>query len=486
MIPDYIPNWIGGEERPAEGGRTLDKFDPATGSRLCAVADSSARDVQEAIAAARSAQPAWAALPAPDRGAALLELALAMRRHRLDIAAMVARETGKSPKDALGETDGAISLGLFFSGEGQRLYGRTLQSGVPHKYGGTIRQPVGVAGLIVAANTPIANIAWKVFPALVCGNAAILKMAEDTPGTGWIFGRMARESGLPDGVLNIVQGVGAVSGAALVESPDVGVVSFTGSTAVGRRIAEVCGRRLARVSLELGGKNPLVVCDDADLDRAVHWSVLSAFSNAGQRCASASRIIVFAPVYEAFRERLLAATDRLSVGPTDADDLGPVINRRQLEAMCAALDRARDQGARIPRGGSRLDDPAHAAGFYMAPTVYENAAMDAEISQKELFGPIVGLYPARDFDEALALANATPYGLTAAIHSASVHRCALFAQRVRAGVVNANAGTYGSEPHCPFGGFGQSGNGSREPGTEALDVYSELKAVYTIVDAAKV
>jgi aldehyde dehydrogenase (NAD+) len=485
VIPQCIPHWINGVECAAAGGPVLDKLDPASGARLWTVADAMAGDVDLAVAAAKAAQPAWADRPAPARGTVLLDMALAMRRHREEIAEVVARETGKSPREALGETDGAISLGLFFAGEGQRLFGRTLQSGVPGKFGSTIRQPIGVAGLIVAANTPIANIAWKVFPALVCGNAAVLKMAEDTPATGWIFGRIAHEAGLPPGVLGILQGRGATAGAALTESPDVGVVSFTGSTAVGRRIAEVCGRRLARVSLELGGKNPLVVCDDADLEGAVRWTVLSAFSNAGQRCAAASRVIVFAPVYEAFKEKLLAATARLKVGPTNDDDLGPVINLRQLEAMRAAVAQAKSQGGRILCGGDRLDDPAHAQGFYMAPTLYEGVPMAAPISQTELFGPVAGLYPARDFEEALALANATAYGLTASIHSASVHRCLLFAQRVRAGLVNANIGTYGSEPHCPFGGFGQSGNGSREPGTEALDVYSELKAIYTVVDAAR-
>jgi aldehyde dehydrogenase (NAD+) len=218
-------------------------------------------------------------------------------------------------KQALGETGGAIAQGEFMAGEGRRLYGRTTTSAVPNKYAMVVRQPLGVAGLIIAANTPIANVAWKVFPALICGNAAVLKAAEDTPATAWIVGRIAKEVGLPPGVLNIIQGYGEEAGAPLVASPEVDVISFTGSTEVGRQIAEVAGRRLAKVSLELGGKNPLVVCDDADLENAANWVLLSAFSNAGQRCASGSRIIIFDSIYEKFRNLLVERTEKLKVGP---------------------------------------------------------------------------------------------------------------------------------------------------------------------------
>lgn len=485
QLPASIPNWIQGREIPARSGETVEKLSPADGQRLCTLARSGAQDIDDAVASARAAHPGWASLPAPQRGNLLFAYAARMQEARDDIAAIVAAETGKSLREARGETDGAIALARFFAGEGQRLYGRTLHSGTPGKHSQTIRQPLGVAGLIVAANTPVANVAWKIFPALICGNAAVLKMTEDAPATAWMLARLSREAGLPDGVLNVVQGLGREAGGALVEHPGVDVVSFTGSTAVGRWIAETCGRRLARVSLELGGKNPLVVCDDADMDNAVRWSVLSAFSNAGQRCAAASRIIVFDAVYDEFKSRLLDATRALSIGPTDGDDLGPVINARQLENMSHAVATAAREGASILIGGDRLTDPAHANGFYMAPTVYEGAAPDAAISRQELFGPIVGLYRAADFEEALALANATEYGLTACIHTASLHRATVFTQRVRSGVVMVNAGTYGSEPHFPFGGFGQSGNGTREPGVEALDVYSELKAVHVCVNPEK-
>jgi aldehyde dehydrogenase (NAD+) len=483
-IPSFIPNVVGGEERPAISGAAFEKRDPHDGSVLSTAARSGAEDVTRAVAAARTAQPAWAALTPVRRGEILLDLALALRAAVEDMAYIVHRETGKSVKDARGETLGAVQLGTFMAGEGMRAYGRTLPSGTPNKYCMTMRAPLGVAGLIVPANTPVANVAWKVFPALICGNAAVLKTAEDSPATAWFFSSIARRAGLPAGVLNIVHGLGPEAGAALVDNPDVDVLSFTGSTATGRRIAEAAGRRLARVSLELGGKNPFVVCDDADLDNAVHWAALSAFSNAGQRCAAGSRIVVFDSVYETFRDRLRARAQSLKIGPADTDDLGPVINTRQLDAMLAALDAAAARGARVTAGGRRLTDAAHAKGFYMAPTIVENVGRQDPLSRTELFGPIAALYRANDFADALAIANDTPYGLTAAIHTRNVNRAVEFGMKVRAGVVNVNIGTYGSEPHMPFGGFGQSGNGTREPGLEALDVYSGLKNFALTVDPA--
>jgi aldehyde dehydrogenase (NAD+) len=311
-----------------------------------------------------------------------------MRAQSESIAAVVALETGMSFSAASGETAGAIAQAEFMAGEGRRMYGRTTTSGVPDKYAMTVRQPLGIAGLIIAANTPIANVAWKVFPALICGNAAVLKASEDAPATAWYFSRLAHESGLPSGVLNVIQGDGPEAGAPLVANTGVDVISFTGSTAVGREIAAIAGRRLARVSLELGGKNPLVVCDDADLKTACKWVLLSAFSNAGQRCAAGSRIIIFDRIYDEFRDMLVAATRQLRAGPTDNDDLGPVINLRQLEMMLGAVDRAQQQGAEVLVGGHRLTDPQHVDGFYMAPTLLGNVDPDAEISKPLWTWPI--------------------------------------------------------------------------------------------------
>ena len=442
------------------------------------VVRSDAADVDAAVKAAMAAQPQWGAMPAVQRGHILHAVCNALEARQQELAEVVAKETGKPPKEASGEAGGAIALGRFFAGEGQRLYGRTTTSGTLNKYAMTVRQPCGVAGLIIPANTPIANVAWKVFPALICGNGAVLKAAEDTPASAWLFAKIAHEVGLPPGILNVIQGYGAECGAPLVMHGEVDVISFTGSAKVGKWIGEECGKALKKFSLELGGKNPLVVCDDADLDEAVKWTCLSAFSNAGQRCAAGSRVVVFDKVYDVFRGKLVAAVEGLKVGPTDNDDFGPVINERQLLTMLAAIHKAVEEGACVLLGGQRLTDPAHAKGHYLAATVIENASSDADISRIELFGPIACLYRVRGYDEALRLANDSPYGLTACIHTRSIDRGIDFAHKVKSGVAVINAGTFGSEPHMPFGGLRQSGNGSREPGTEALDVYSELKDVY--------
>ena len=473
-----IPNVIAGEERPAAAGETFEKIAPATGEAVSQVARSRAADVDAAVTAAAGAQPAWAARTVEDRGRVLRRIAQLLERDRDAVAAIVSEETGKSPKDAKGETGGAIELGYFIAGEGRRFYGRTMPSATPNRSAMTIRQPLGVAGLIIAANTPIANVAWKVFPALLCGNGAVLKASEDAPETAVAFARIAAEAGLPPGVLNMVHGFGEEAGRPLVEDERVAVVSFTGSTAVGRLIAKVAGERLAKVCLELGGKNPLVVCDDADLEQAAAAAALSAFSNAGQRCAAGSRLIVFDAVYDRFRELLVERARAQRVGPTDDDDYGPVINERQLENMLAAVERAKQAGATVVTGGERLDRP----GFFVAPTIVEGPAADSEISHTELFGPITTLHRVGGFEEAITLANASPYGLTAAIWTSSIHRGQEFVRRIVAGGVQVNGPTYGFEPHVPFGGQRNSGTGWREPGTEALDVYSDWKTVYVTHD----
>jgi aldehyde dehydrogenase (NAD+) len=415
----------------------------------------------------------------------LRRIAQLLERDQERVAATVAAETGKAPAEAAGEVGGAIEMGYFVAGEGRRFYGRTTTSAIPNRQAMTVRQPLGVAGLIIAANTPIANVAWKVFPALLCGNAAVLKASEDAPATAAEFSRLAAEAGLAPGLLNLVHGYGEEAGAPLVAHPDVAVVSFTGSSAVGRQIARVAGERMAKVCLELGGKNPLVVCDDADLERAADAAVLSAYSNAGQRCAAASRILVFDAVYDRFRELLLERTASQRVGPTDADDFGPVINEGQLDQMVAATERATQQGATVIAGGGRLTDAERQSGFFMEPTVIEDAPLDSEIACNELFGPIATLHRVADLDEAIEAANSTGYGLTAAIWTDSVHRAQEFVTRVVSGVVSINGPTYGSEPHMPFGGEGQSGNGWREAGTEALDVYSDWKTVYANHDPGR-
>ena len=472
MTADEIRNLIDGQSLPAATGDWLDKLRPTDGTLLCRVARSRAEDVDLAVAAARAAQPEWAERTPVERGEIVRELALRLRERRNEVSDLVAAETGKSLDLAVGETDAAVEMGLFVAGEGRRFYGRTTTASMRHRTVLTLRQPLGVAGLIMSFNTPLPNVAWKAFPAVFCGNAAVVKPSEHTPASASLFVELAHESGVPAGVLNVVHGLGSEAGAALVEHPGVDLVSFTGSAATGRSINETAARRLAKVCLELGGKNALVVCDDGDLENAVRWALASAFSNAGQRCSSASRLVVFDDVYDAFRERLLERATQL---PPE-----PVISEQSLDRILDSLARAQSEGAIVLCGGERLDRP----GWYLSPTVVEGARRDAEISCTELFGPVTLLFRASGIDDALELVNDSPYGLTASIHTASVHRAMRFAEKAQAGVVVVNGGTHGSEPHMGFGGVKQSGTGWREAGVEALDVYSDWKVVNLIADPA--
>jgi acyl-CoA reductase-like NAD-dependent aldehyde dehydrogenase len=475
VIPAEVPNLVAGEERPAADGRWLDKTRPADGASLCKVTRSGAADAAAAVEAARDAQPDWASRTQVERGDVVRAIAELMRERSDEASEIVAAETGKPLALARGETGAAIEMGFFVAGEGRRSYGRTTTASMPHRTVMTLRRPVGVAALLISFNTPLPNVAWKAFPSILCGNASVLKPSEHAPLSAWWMGRLCLEAGLPSGVLNVVHGLGAEAGLPLVEDPRVDLVSFTGSAGTGRVVAEAAGRRLAKTCLEMGGKNALVVCDDADLDRAVEWILASAFSNAGQRCAAASRIVAFDGIYDELRARLLAGVDAL-------EPPGPVISEASMERILAAIARARDEGAVVLRGGERVGT----AGWHVAPTLVERVSPDAPLSCKELFGPVAALYRVPSLDEALGVVNASPYGLTAAIHTASVHRAMCFAQQVAAGVVVVNAGTHGSEPHMGFGGVKQSGTGWKEAGVEALDVYSEAQYVNLVVDPALV
>ena len=472
-------NLIDGEPTPGALGTDL-RRSPVDGSPVASYALSDASDVLAAVAGARAAAPRWAGRTVVDRGLVLRRLTQLLEAHADELVDLVVAETGKPRKDALGELGGAVEMGYFVAGEGRRFYGRTTTSAVPHKSVSIVRSPLGVAGLIVAANTPLPNYAWKVFPALLCGNAAVLKPSEHTPLSATRFVELALEAGVPPGVLQLVHGHGPVAGTALVEA-DLDILSFTGSAAVGRRIAASTGGRLVKTCLELGGKNPLVVCEDADLDRAASAAVLSAFSNAGQRCAAGSRLIVVDAAYDEFRDRLVRQAKALKVGSEDDADLGPVISQRQLETMLSAVEAARAAGVPVLAGGHRLGGDL-AKGCYLAPTLLEAPGPEVPDVHEELFGPITALFRVPDFAAALDLANETPYGLTAAIWTRSLDRAQVFVERIKAGMTVVNGPTYGSEPHMPFGGFKQSGNGFREAGTEALDVYSDWKTVSVLTD----
>lgn len=474
---EIVPNWINGLEVGSLNQDCLEKFNPHNGELLFKVVNANENQINNAIECAQNAFLQWSDYTSVQRGKMLFDLVDQMKLSKDQLAKCVSLETGKSYKDALGEVGGAIQLAEFFASEGMRMYGKSINSGMSNKQSFTIRMPHGVCGLIVPANTPIANIAWKTFPSLICGNTIVLKSSEDTPLIANLFAQLVKSAGIPDGVFNVLHGIGASVGGALVKDERVKLISFTGSTNVGKWIANVAGNRLARVSLELGGKNPFVVCDDADLDLAVDWAILSAFSNAGQRCAAGSRIILFSSIYDKFIEKFLAKTLKLKLGNEDDCDLGPVINKKQQERILNLILAVQADGAKVLCGGKYVNADLPENGYYISPTIVVNVPIDHSFSHTEIFGPVVSVYSVENMEEALVLANNSVYGLTSAIHTKDIDRAMWFAKRVRSGVTNINMGTYGSEPHMPFGGFGFSGNGTREPGEEAISLYSELKNI---------
>jgi len=458
-------------------GASFDKRCPIDDRVVAQVARGGAAEVAHALSAAAGAAEAWAAMPAPRRGAILGRAARLLREREHEFGTIVQVETGKPWNNAIAEVSSSADLAIFMEGEGSRFYGKTMPSPIPNRTVQTVRSPIGICAAIMPFNSPLAGIAWKAFPALLCGNAVIAKSHELTPYTAVAFGRLLKDAGLPVGLYAAIQGYGPDAGAPLVQDDRVGVVSFTGSSATGKLIQKMVSERsvLAKVCLELGGKNPFVVCDDADLELAADLAVASAFIDAGQRCASGSRIIVFDRVYDAFKKALLARVARVRIGSGPDDECGPVISRASLDRLVAQVAGAVSRGATLLTGSSAV--AALAPGYYMAPTVLEGAAMKDEVSQHELFGPVTCLYRCSDFDDAIRLANGTSYGLTGTIHTASHHRAQSFVARYRGGLVSVNGATFGAGPHMPFGGVKNSGNGFREPGTESLDVYTELKTV---------
>lgn len=477
MFPEFVNHWINDVEVASKSGATFDKRRPQDDRVIARVTRGGAEDVAIAVNAAAAAAPAWARWPVPRRGAVLGKAAQLLRERETEFGEIVQQETGKPWKNAVTEVASAADLAVFMEGEGSRLYGKTLPSPIPNRTVQTLRSPIGVCAAIMPFNSPLAGVAWKVFPALLCGNAVVVKSHELTPYTAVAFGRLLKDAGVPPGVYSAIQGFGPEVGAALIQDDRVGVVSFTGSSATGKLIQKTVSERrvLAKVCLELGGKNPFVVCDDADLDAAAELAAASAFIDAGQRCASGSRIVVFDTVYDAFRAKFLERVGKVKVGSGPDDDCGPVISKANLDRLIGQVKGAVARGATLAAGGAAA--AAKAPGYYMQPTVLEQVSPDDEVSQTELFGPVTCVYRVGGFDEAVRLANGTQYGLTGAIHTTNLHRAQEFITRYQGGLVSINGATYGSGPHMPFGGVKNSGNGFREPGTEALDVYTELKTV---------
>lgn len=482
IYPTHVPHWINdaaahSANAASAASTTFEKRSPIDDRVLASVERGGAADVTRAVDAAAAACDAWGRLPAPKRGEVLARAARLLRERERDFGEIVQLETGKPWKNAVAEVASSADLADFMAGEGSRFYGKTMTTPVDNRSVQTVRTPVGICAGIMPFNSPLAGITWKTFPALLCGNAIVVKSHELTPYTAVHFGKLMRDAGLPRGLYSAVQGFGPEVGAPLVQDTRVGIVSFTGSAPTGKLIQKMVSERevLGKVCLELGGKNPLVVCDDADLGLAVEHATASAFIDAGQRCAAGSRLLIFDAIYDAFRERLIERVKAVRVGSGPDDECGPVVTRANLERLVTAVTRAGQRGARVLVGGAPVESLA--PGYYLQPTVIENVAADDELSQLELFGPITCLYRVRDFADALELANSTTFGLTGAIHTRSVHRMQEFVRGYHGGLVSVNGPTYGAGPHMPFGGVKNSGNGFREPGTEALDVYTEWKTV---------
>ena len=475
--PKKIFHWIENKEVPGRSKDFFVKKNPATGRLLAEVSMGGRFEVDRALYRAQGAFEEWSRVGVVRRGEMLRNAALGLQARCEELAQIVAIESGKSKKSALAEVGAAAECGLFFAGEGRRYEGSVLVSAAPNREVRMIREPVGVGALLTPFNNPSAGIAWKLFPALLCGNAVVIKSHSDTPYVGVWYGKLLKEFGFPSGLVSVLQGSGEAVGAPLVADRRIKFVSLTGSVATGQAILKAAADRLAKVSIEAGGKNPFIVCDDADLERAASLAVTSAFVDAGQRCAAASRLIVFDRVYERFKKLLLEKIGKLRVGTADADDYGAVIREERMTEILKDVEEAVSRGADLLWGGYRLSGAKHKNGYFIAPTVLENVSSRDPISKKEIFGPVTVLYRVRNFREALRLANSSEFKLTGTIHTQSIHRAQEFIREYRAGVARVNGPTHGSEPHMPFGGSGLSGNGWREPGTKALDFYSEWKQV---------
>jgi len=474
-------NFTDGAWRASRSGETFISTNPARSSEVIGYYQKShAADLDDAVEAATRAQRGWAATPAPQRGEILLRTALLLDQYKQELATLMTREMGKVLKETLGDVQTAIDVAKFVAGEGRRAEGETLPSGIPNKFCMTIRQPLGVVGIITPWNFPLAIPAWKTFPALLAGNAVILKPASDTPLLALKMAEMLSEAGLPPGVLNVVTGPGGTPGDALASHKGVNMISLTGSTEVGRRVAEICGRDLRRCALELGGKNAVIVLEDADLDLAVESVAWGVFGTTGQRCTATSRVIVQRPILKAFTDRLVAAAERLRIGDgLDPDvDMGPLVNKDRVKAVHEYTEIGKQEGAQLLTGGAPLTGGAYSDGAFYRPTIFTEVRPAMRIAREEIFGPFVSILPVASYEEAVQVANATEYGLSTALFTEDMRLVFRAMRDIESGLVYFNAGTTGAEIHLPFGGMKQSGNGHRELGAAAVEEFSEIKSVF--------
>ena len=473
-------HFIAGEWIDSGSGRSFESRNPADrGDPVGRFQAGTAADVAMAVRAAEMALPAWRATPAPRRGEILFHYARLLRRDKERLARALTREMGKVLPEARGDVQEAIDIAELMAGEGRRMFGDTVPSELPDKWAMSIRQPIGVAGIITPWNFPMAIPAWKTMPALVAGNTVVFKPASDTPHCATLLVELMAEAGLPPGVLNLVTGGGSEVGDAIVDSPDVPVLSFTGSSVTGKRIAERAGRRLKRLALELGGKNAIIVLGDADLDLAVDGIIWSAFGTTGQRCTACSRVVVERSVAAKLTQKLEERTRalRLGDGADPATDVGPLINEAARRKVEDYVEIGRREGVLVC-GGRSATGPGLDEGVFFEPTIFTEVAPMARIAQEEIFGPVLSVIPVDDYAAAVTVVNQTRYGLSSSIYTTDVNAAFRAMRDLETGLVYVNAGTIGAETHLPFGGWKETGNGHREAGHAALDSFTEWKSIY--------
>jgi aldehyde dehydrogenase (NAD+) len=477
----HFHNFIGGQWCDAASGETFTSTNPAHTQEVVGIYPrSSVADLELAVEAARRAQPAWAALPAPARGEVLLRVAALLEQHEEALMRLMTREMGKTLKETQGDVRRSIDIARFLAGEGRRLEGEVIPSGLAQRLTLTVRHPLGVVGIITPWNIPLAIPAWKTFPALLAGNAVVLKPASDTPAVVLKMAELLAEAGLPAGVFNVITGPGGSLGEALIRHQGVNMISLTGSTEVGRHVAEVCGRDLRRCTLELGGKNAAIVLADADLELAVKSVIWGAFGTAGQRCTATSRVIVQRSIADEFTSRLLEATAHVQIGDglDPAVEMGPLVNRERVKAVHRYTEIGLSEGATLLAGGEPLTAGAYAEGAFYPPTIFGQVTPSMRIAREEVFGPFLALMSVDSYEEAVAVANATAYGLSTALFTRDASLTLRAVRDIEAGLIFVNAASTESEIHLPFGGMKTSGNGHRELGRKAVEECSEVKSVF--------
>ena len=470
-------NYIGGSWVESKTGRTFNSVNPAHKDRVLGVMQASnAQDVDAAVGAAEKAFAGWRRTPAPARGEIILRAGLLIEQRKEELARLMTQEMGKVLKEARGDVQEAIDMGKYAAGFGRRPFGETVPSELRNKAALTRREPLGVIGCITPWNFPLAIPTWKIFPALMAGNTVVFKPASDTPIMATRLVEILEEAGLPGGVLNLVTGSAAEAGDPLVKDPRVAVISFTGSTTAGRQIAEYCGKTLKRLGLELGGKNAIVVLDDADVPLAVDGALWGAFGSSGQRCTAASRLIVQRKVEGDFTDLLQERAAKMKVGDglLPDTDMGPVINEAALKKVHEYTEIGRQEHARLVHGG----DFAGSDGWFYRPTIFADGRKDMRMAQEEIFGPSTLVMPVGSLEEALEVANSTSYGLSLSIYTNDLRKAFHAMDELQSGIVYVNAPTIGAEIHLPFGGTKNTGNGHREAGMVALDEFTEWKTIY--------